>query len=87
MARRVNPKPDCSEVAMAPINAAAHRLCQGRTAETGQGTCALICMEQCDPRNSPHGCPHALKVFEKRIRPTLSRGGVIRLNAYLKSRS
>jgi hypothetical protein len=72
---------------MAPLMNTVRELCQRRTCETGHGTCALICMEQADPRNSPHGCAHALRVFERQIRPTLRRGGVMRLNAYLKAQS
>lgn len=85
MPRRANPAPDISEAAMAPIKTAAHKLCQSGTYETGQGTCALICMEECSPRSMPHGCPHALRVLAEKIKPTLARGGVMRLNAHLKS--
>jgi len=87
MPRRANPAPDISETAMASIREAARKLCQSRTYETGQGTCALICMDQLSPRSNPHGCPHALKVLAPRLRQTLARGGVMRLNAHLKSQS
>lgn len=61
----------------------ARRLCQEGQCETGHGTCALICLDQLQPR--AHGCPHALRVFEKQIRPGLRRGAVMALNACLKS--
>jgi hypothetical protein len=85
MSRKANPIPDISEAAMASIKAEAHTLCQGRTCETGHGTCALICMDQFAPRDQPHGCNHVLRVFAKHMKPSLSRGGVMRLNAYLKA--
>lgn len=87
MPRKANPAPDISEAAMAAIRSDANKLCQGRTCETGHGTCALICMDQFAPRDHPHGCNHAIRVFAEKIKPTLARGGVMRLNAYLKSQS
>jgi hypothetical protein len=65
------------------LEASAHELCQSRKFETGQGTCALICMENINPR--AFGCPHALRVFAPHIKPTLRRGAVIALNTCLKS--
>ncbi len=37
--------------------------CQSLKYETGQGTCALICMEHIDPRSIPGGCPKRVAVF------------------------
>ena len=43
----------------------ARRICESRTYETGEGTCAFICMQELgSPRDKPHGCPHAYEVFE-----------------------
>lgn len=46
-----------------PLRAACRALCQSRKFDTGQGTCALICMDQLgDARAGPHGCSHVVKV-------------------------
>jgi len=46
-----------------------HQICQSGKYETGEGTCALICMDQLgDPRRKLHGCPHAVKVFKHHAR-------------------
>lgn len=38
-------------------------ICQSGKFETGQGTCALICMDQLgSARGGPHGCSHAVAV-------------------------
>lgn len=44
--------------------AAAKVICRSGRFETGQGTCAMLCMEFLgDPRKN--GCPHALKIHGK----------------------
>ncbi|OWQ97989.1 hypothetical protein CDQ91_10235 [Sphingopyxis witflariensis] len=44
--------------------AAAKVICRSGRFETGQGTCAMLCMEFLgDPRRN--GCPHALKIHGK----------------------
>lgn len=87
MPRRANRAPDISEGAMKQLTDTARKLCQSGECETGQGTCALICMDQLSPRANPHGCPHALRVMAPRLKTMFTRGAVIRLNAYLKSTS
>ena len=38
-------------------------ICQSGKFETGQGTCAAICMEVLgSARSGPHGCPHSARV-------------------------
>lgn len=52
------------------IKKAATVLCKSGKFETGQGTCALICMDQLgDPRKS--GCTHVCEVHEKLARDIL----------------
>jgi hypothetical protein len=44
----------------------AKALCQSGKFETGQGTCAAICMEVLgSARSGPHGCPHSARVHGK----------------------
>jgi hypothetical protein len=44
----------------------AHVLCRSNKFETGEGTCAAICMDQLgDPRGSMHGCRHAAMVHRE----------------------
>lgn len=45
------------------VKAMCNAKCQSRKYETGQGTCALICMEHNEPRSTPGGCPKAVSVF------------------------
>lgn len=87
MPRRANRAPDISEGAMKQLTDAARDLCRSCVYETGQGTCAPICMDQLSPRANPHGCPHALQVLAPKLKTMFTRGAVIRLNAYLKSQS
>lgn len=53
----------------------ASKLCRSGKFETGQGTCALVCMDQLgDPRNS--GCHHVMRVFEKIAKGIIAKGNV-----------
>lgn len=41
-------------------------ICKSGKFETGQGTCAPVCMEFLgSPRSSLHGCGHSVRVHEK----------------------
>jgi hypothetical protein len=45
------------------VKEACRKKCESGKYETGQGTCALICMEENNPRSIPGGCPKAVAVF------------------------
>lgn len=48
---------------------ACHQLCRRRGRETGEGTCSLVCLDQLgSPRESYHGCSHAVEVFLEEVR-------------------
>lgn len=43
-------------------------LCRSGKYETGEGTCALICVGQPgSPRTQPQGCAHVEEVFQKEV--------------------
>lgn len=47
---------------MVPAKAIANAICKSGKFETGQGTCAVVCMDQLgSPRK---GCPHAARVHK-----------------------
>lgn len=51
---------------MGPTEAVARELCESGKFETGEGTCAAICMQSLgEPRRGPHGCPYRVKVFQE----------------------
>ncbi len=48
-------------------------LCQSGRFETGEGTCAFICMDQLgSARGGPHGCHHASRVHSRLAREVLA---------------
>jgi len=59
-----NTRHDISDVLIEALITKA--LCQSGKFETGQGTCAAICMEVLgSARSGPHGCPNAARVHGK----------------------
>lgn len=70
---------------LAKLKARAHELCQSGKYETGEGSCACICLEQSQPRRKP-GCSHALRVMAPHMKAEgMKRGWLVILNRYLRS--
>ena len=50
----------------------ARALCQSGKFETGEGTCALLCLDVLgNARGGPHGCPHVVQVHGDLARATI----------------
>lgn len=55
------------------VEAIARAVCRCGRYETGEGTCAVLCMESLgDARGGPHGCPHAVRIHGKVARAALA---------------
>ena len=45
------------------VTRVARALCQSGKFETGEGTCAILCLDVLgSARGGPHGCPHVVQI-------------------------